>query len=154
MRFIASIFAVSVALLFELNTVLADPVPADANMPPPPPSSANTMPSNVTPPRADGPHTSGMYPPLARRMDEQGIATVKFIITVGGTVADPIVVRSSGYPDLDDAALMAVRGWHYQPATMDGKPIAVRTEANIRFELTNPDPPVCHSFLCRLIHGS
>ncbi|HEY5238811.1 MAG TPA: TonB family protein [Rhizomicrobium sp.] len=93
---------------------------------------------NITPPRADGsPHTvAAFYPATARRLGEQGIVTLKFTITVEGTVADPSVVGSSGFADLDDAALEAVRTWHYKPATQDGKPIPVASELRVRFELT------------------
>lgn len=137
MRFIGSILAVSVGVILGASSAVADTAPANPDTPPPPPNE-NAAPSGVTPPRADGPHTlGGNYPPMARRMGEQGIVTVKFTVTVDGTVADLTVIKSSGFADLDDAALTAVKTWRYKPATKDGTPVPVVTEANVKFELTD-----------------
>ena len=139
MRFMESILAVSVGMSLGLRVALADPAPTDPNMPPPPPSD-KPSPSGVTPPRADGPHrVDAFYPPLARRLDEQGSVGVNFTVTENGTVDNPTMFKSSGFADLDNAALEAVRSWRYKPAMKDGKAVAVSSGAFVKFELTNPD---------------
>lgn len=60
MRFPGLIFAVSVGAILGVSPAIADPAPADPNMPPQPASL-----SGITPPRADGPHSvNAFYPPL------------------------------------------------------------------------------------------
>lgn len=54
-------------------------------------------------------------------------------------MANPAVFKSSGFADLDNAALEAVGSWRYKPAMKDDKPIAVKLRVNVNFELTNPD---------------
>lgn len=78
---------------------------------------------------------AGAYPPVARRLGDQGQATVKFTVLADGRVQNPTIVKSSGFADLDQAALHAVLHWRYHPATRDGKPIAIRDEAKMRWSL-------------------
>jgi TonB family protein len=135
MRFTGSILAIFFCAAVA-NAAVADTASPDA--PGAPPADTNSLPPDIVPPQADGPHTLGdNYPVWARRLGEQGVVTVKFTITVGGTVADLSVVKSSGFADLDDAALTAVKAWRYKPATKDGKPIPMPSETNVKFELTD-----------------
>jgi protein TonB len=85
-------------------------------------------------PRHDNP-ISPIYPPLARRLGEQGKVQVTFTVTTKGRVIHPDIVQSSGYFDLDIAALMTATERHYSPATRHGKPVAVRIRANFNYSL-------------------
>lgn len=49
------------------------------------------------------------YPPLSRRLREQGTVTVAFAVHRDGLIANIRLERGSGYPRLDEAALAAVR---------------------------------------------
>jgi len=49
------------------------------------------------------------YPASSRRMKEEGTVTVSFLLTSAGDLVTLSVASSSGFPDLDDAALDAVR---------------------------------------------
>ncbi|MEE9613809.1 MAG: energy transducer TonB, partial [Thermodesulfobacteriota bacterium] len=49
------------------------------------------------------------YPPSAVRNGEQGRLKIDFTIDRDGSVGDIKVVKSSGYPPLDDAAVTAIR---------------------------------------------
>ena len=92
--------------------------------------------TGITAPEGDGPHSvSTFYPPLARRLNEQGAVKLKFVVTPQGTVANPVVVDSSGFADLDVAATEAVKTWRYKPARKGDVPIAVKLEAIVRFQL-------------------
>ena len=45
------------------------------------------------------------------------------------------ILVSSGHPLLDDAALAAVRGWRFNPATRGGAAVAAPVDVPIRFRL-------------------
>jgi len=75
------------------------------------------------------------YPPLAYRNREEGSVLVRAQVGADGTPADVTVVRRSGSRDLDNAALAAVRGWHFRPAIENGKAVASTVEVPIDFKL-------------------
>lgn len=45
------------------------------------------------------------------------------------------VLESSGYKLLDNAAVDAIRKWHFEPAQLLGAPIDKRVAVPVRFEL-------------------
>jgi|GEM_PF-1529122 len=49
------------------------------------------------------------YPASSRRLKEEGTVTVSFLLTSSGDLVTLSVASSSGFPDLDDAALDAVK---------------------------------------------
>ena len=88
---------------------------------------------NVQPPKAQ--YTpQPEYPENARKEHVEGITVVKITIDEQGKVKDPNVEQSSGNQDLDKAAVKAVSAWTFQPATLDGKPVAVYYTITIRFK--------------------
>jgi periplasmic protein TonB len=55
-----------------------------------------------------------------------------------GRIDDARVQKSSGYPELDEAAMRtARREWRLKPATQDGKPIAIWYPMAVTFNLTD-----------------
>jgi periplasmic protein TonB len=42
----------------------------------------------------------------------------------------------SGHPMLAPAAIEAVKQWHYQPYQLNGKPVAVETQVQVNFTLS------------------
>jgi protein TonB len=101
--------------------VAVDPAPVQA--PPAPPAVAapepKAVPEPVVPPRSDAAHLNNpapAYPPISRRLGEQGRVQLDVYILADGSVGEVKLKRSSGYPRLDQAALEAVRQWRYQPA--------------------------------------
>src|SRR5215831_9829265 len=64
------------------------------------------------------------YPESARRRGIEGTVLLKMRITAQGRVEDVQVVRSAGYPDLDESAMEAVRRWRFEPARRNGEPVA------------------------------
>ena len=59
-------------------------------------------------------------------------------VGVDGLPHDISVAISSGYPVLDFAALSAVRGWRFVPATRGSTPVPAVAEVPVRFQLENP----------------
>ncbi len=56
-----------------------------------------------------------VYPESARRRGEQGDVTVRFTVQRSGQVTDVTVVKSSGSPRLDAAAMAMLRGASVPP---------------------------------------
>jgi TonB family protein len=62
-----------------------------------------------------------------------GDVTVDAVIDEQGNVVDAQIVK--GLPmGLDQQALAAVRTWKFKPATLEGKPVKVRTDVKVTFE--------------------
>jgi TonB family protein len=45
------------------------------------------------------------------------------------------LVKSSGYPQLDAAALVEAGNWRYLPAVRNGQPVSAEVDVAIRFKL-------------------
>ena len=73
-----------------------------------------------------------VYPRTARRKGHEGVVTVAISVAEDGVVAHAEVVSSSGYEELDAAALSAVRTARFAPATSDG--VSVRGELRLTFD--------------------
>jgi TonB family protein len=73
--------------------------------------------------RFDGCHQPE-YPRAALRYDETGAVTLRFLLDADGRVQAVRKVKSSGHPQLDDAAMFWLGAWPFQPATVDGRPVA------------------------------
>jgi TonB family protein len=73
------------------------------------------------------------YPQEALIKGIQGTVTVEILVSGSGRVARAEVRKS--IPDLDDAALEAVRRWRFSPATRDGRPVPCRMQIPVGFRL-------------------
>lgn len=73
------------------------------------------------------------YPPLARMERIQGIVRLEAIINRDGTVQDLTLI--SGHPLLVKAAFDAVARWRYQPTLLNGNPVEVVMEFDVKFNL-------------------
>lgn len=75
------------------------------------------------------------YPPLSRRMGEEGKVLLRVSVTPQGT-ADSVEIRtSSGSPRLDDAARKTVRDWKFIPARRGDTPFQSWVLVPIIFKL-------------------
>ncbi|MDP1557939.1 MAG: energy transducer TonB [Nitrosomonas sp.] len=63
------------------------------------------------------------YPPISRRMGEEGKLVLRVELDENGRVNTAEVVDSSGYSRLDEAALTAVKTWQCRPPLRDGQPV-------------------------------
>ncbi len=73
------------------------------------------------------------YPALARTQHIQGDVRVDALIGANGRVTSMKVI--SGPTLLHQAAMDALRQWKYQPATLDGKPVAMHLTVTIQFHM-------------------
>jgi protein TonB len=74
-----------------------------------------------------------IYPSLARATKVEGVVVLDVLVDATGKVADVKVI--SGPASLRQAAIDAMRQWKYQPARLNGQPIAIHTNVNINFSL-------------------
>lgn len=77
------------------------------------------------------------YPAAARRRREEG--EVRLDVTVGrdGRPQRVSLMRSSGHPLLDEAAVSAVQRWTFEPARAAGQPVEDRVVVPVRFSLAH-----------------
>ena len=119
-------------------------LPSIAPPPPPPPPKAEP-PKPATPRRVRmGGNVEAAklirevqpeYPVLARDARIQGTVRLTAVIAKNGSVQDLSLL--SGQPLLVPAAMNAVRKWVYKPTYLNGNPVEVETEVDVRFSLSS-----------------
>ena len=60
------------------------------------------------------------YPKASLLNEEQGAVTMAFLVSAGGDVMESKVEKSSGFKNLDKAALKALSSCKFKPGTKDG----------------------------------
>lgn len=134
-----------------LPVAVADPTPSDhapvvpASVPPAPaePSPAPAKPAEPAVPAVQLPSSTAdylnnpapAYPPLSRRLGEQGRVVVRVLIDANGAASKAEVRTSSGFERLDQAALQTVLKWRYVPGKRAGVPEAMWFNVPINFVL-------------------
>ena len=74
-----------------------------------------------------------VYPPLARQARIAGVVKLEAIIARDGSVRK--LQATSGHPLLIPAAKEAVSHWRYHPTLLNGEPVEVFTQIEVRFVL-------------------
>ena len=75
------------------------------------------------------------YPRWAVRQGWEGEVVLAIEILENGKVGAAVVMQSAGYAILDKAALNAVKGWKFQPATLNGKAFRACVQIPVNFQL-------------------
>ena len=136
--------------------VLAQVQPTQSTLPPPDIQVATTeqtpitvQPTPPSPPQSTAPsdasatglaytHTTPPYPEMARKLTEQGTVTLQMTISAQGDVTAATVMQSSGFADLDQAAVSWVQQhWRYKPAMQNGQAVPSQAQAAVKFDLKN-----------------
>ena len=74
------------------------------------------------------------YTEIARKARIQGVVILQTIINKDGDITDVKILK--GLPmGLAEAAVAAVQQWKYQPATLNGRPVAVYFNLTVNFQL-------------------
>ncbi len=75
------------------------------------------------------------YPPLSRKMREEGKVILRVLVTPGGSAGSVEIKTSSGSQRLDESALRTVRNWKFIPAKRGDTPVESRVLVPIIFKL-------------------
>jgi protein TonB len=106
-----------------------EPAPAEAPMEETPP---------VDPPRFNADYLDNptpAYPPVSRRLGEQGRVLLRVQVTAGGTAKNVVLHKSSGFSRLDQVAVDTVRRWKFVPARQGDQPVDAWVIVPIQFSL-------------------
>ena len=134
---------------------VAEPTPAPAPnaptgaaspQPPAPPMAAAVAaapvaaaaPAKVELPSSDAAYLQNpkpVYPPLSKRLGEQGRVMVRALIGADGAVQSATLAQSSGFNRLDEAALAAVAKWRFVPGKRGGFAEAMWHQIPVNFVL-------------------
>lgn len=132
---------------------LVQPTTPDETIPPPvvdtapePTSTPITVAMTPTTPTQASPdtgasgitntHSTPPYPVAARTAGHQGIVTLAITVGPTGEVTNASVAQSSGFPELDQAAVSWVMAhWKYKPAVQGGVAVTSTTQAAVKFDL-------------------
>lgn len=126
----------------QLAAPETSPAPSPAAVPPAPttaaPVAAPPAPVQATQPRFDADYLDNPkppYPPLARRMGEQGRVVLRVHVDADGSAGEVLLHVSSGSPRLDESALLTVRRWKFVPARRGAEAVAAWVLVPIAFTL-------------------
>jgi protein TonB len=75
------------------------------------------------------------YPKASLMNEEQGTTSMAFLVNADGSVADSKLEKSSGYKNLDKAALKTLAGCKFKPGTKDGAPAQTWTKVDYTWKL-------------------
>jgi periplasmic protein TonB len=117
-------------------------VPAPKPEPPPPIAQPVVIPQpkspekyvSITEPKYAR-RVQAVYPGEAQRRHQQGSVTVMIYINDSGVLDKVEIVKSSGYPLLDAAAVKAVKQSEFSAALVDAIQVGSRAEQTFTFEL-------------------
>jgi TonB family protein len=85
------------------------------------------------------PH-SQIYPKSAQASGESGTVIVGAYVDTSGKVVKYSLAQSSGFRDLDDAALQSVLNWHFIPAKQGGNAVADWATVKIVYQVPQAPP--------------
>lgn len=126
----------------EPSSFVALPAPAalaaSTAAAPQPKGDPGPPPPRLIPPRFDADYLHNPpppYPPLARRMGEQGRVVLRVLVSADGHAERVELRTSSGSPRLDESALATVRRWTFVPARQGDQPVPAWVLVPISFTL-------------------
>lgn len=100
------------------------------------PRKTQPEPARITEPRPlAGQNAQPEYPREAQRRGQSGRVVLRVDVGADGTATDVDFLQRSGSPELDRAAMNAVRKWRFAPARRGGKPVASSVDVPIDFVL-------------------
>lgn len=83
----------------------------------------------------DAKNCKAEYPKASLMNEEQGTVSMMFLVKPDGTVADSKVEKTSGFKNLDKAAIKAISACKFKPGTKDGAPAETWTKVDYAWKL-------------------
>jgi len=110
-------------------------LPASRSTPPPVVATRTSPePMRLAQPRG-GYQVKPSYPASARRLGVEGTSMLRVYVAADGRVTDVKVDQSAGHPDLDSAAVDAVRRWQFEPGRRGEEAVGMWVQLPVRFVL-------------------
>nr|WP_231402567.1 energy transducer TonB [Caenimonas aquaedulcis] len=119
-------------------TGTSQPVPAPAPVAAAPAEPAPAAPARYEPPSSQADYLNNpkpAYPPLSKRLGEQGVVMVRVYIGADGVPQKAEVAKSSGFDRLDQAGINTVMTWRFVPGKRGGVAEAGWWQVPINFVL-------------------
>jgi len=76
-----------------------------------------------------------VYPAASRREGEEGTGLFRVLVDERGRPIEVQVLKTSGFPRLDEAAMTAIRKWTFSPAMQSGAAVKSWTRVSVAFRL-------------------
>nr|WP_315221152.1 energy transducer TonB [uncultured Duganella sp.] len=75
------------------------------------------------------------YPKASLMNEEQGTVSMSFLVKADGSVSDSKLDKTSGFKNLDKAAIKALSACKFKPGTKDGAPAETWTKVDYAWKL-------------------
>lgn len=75
------------------------------------------------------------YPKASLMNEEQGTSSMSFLVNPDGSVAESKLEKSSGFKNLDKAAIKSISACKFKPGTKDGAPAQTWTKVDYAWKL-------------------
>jgi protein TonB len=75
------------------------------------------------------------YPKASLMNEEQGTVTMSFLVNPDGSVAESKLDKTSGFKNLDKAALKSISACKFKPGTKDGAPAQTWAKVDYAWKL-------------------
>lgn len=75
------------------------------------------------------------YPKASLMNEEQGTSSMSFLVNPDGSVAESKLEKTSGYKNLDKAAIKSISACKFKPGTKDGAPAQTWTKVDYAWKL-------------------
>ncbi len=99
-----------------------------------------TLPAQDPPAILESNQCRPVYPRDAVLRREQGVVKMQFTVGANGTLVGSAIVKSSGYRELDQAALQALIHCRFKPAYRGGTPVQAAFVMEYRWQLQDLSP--------------
>ncbi|HEY1152139.1 MAG TPA: energy transducer TonB [Pseudoduganella sp.] len=97
--------------------------------------SASAAFAGEVPASFDAKNCKAEYPKASLMNEEQGTVSMAFLVSAGGDVKDSKVEKSSGFKNLDKAAVKAISACKFKPGSKDGAPAETWTKVDYAWKL-------------------
>ena len=88
-----------------------------------------------TPATFDASKCKAEYPKASLMNEEQGTVSMSFLVNADGSVAESKLEKTSGFKNLDRAALKSIAACKFKPGTKDGAPAQTWTKVDYSWRL-------------------
>jgi protein TonB len=75
------------------------------------------------------------YPKASLMNEEQGTVSMSFLVNADGSVAESKLEKTSGFKNLDKAAIKSLSACKFKPGTKDGSPAQTWTKVDYAWKL-------------------